>query len=113
MPKAYLARIALIAIVAALAACGGPSANSLHDQHDGKTIAEVRAALGAPENSENLPNADETAPARERWFYKKGKALNIEDADNTYIAVEFEGGKETRMYEVSADDHKRIFRDFE
>ncbi|HYE03925.1 MAG TPA: hypothetical protein VEL07_00280 [Planctomycetota bacterium] len=111
--RLYVARIALIAIVAALAACGGPSASTLHDQHAGKTIAEIRAALGAPENSETLPNADETAPARERMFYKKGKALGIDDPDNTYIAVEFEGGKETRMYEVSAEDHKKIFRDFE
>ncbi len=111
--RPYLARLALIAVVAALAACGGPSASSLHDQHAGKTTEQVRTALGAPENAENLPRADEEAPVRERWFYKKGKALGIEDADGAFIAVEFEGGKELKMTEISADEHKKIFRDME
>ncbi len=111
--RTYLVRIALIVVVAVISACGGPSASSLHDQHAGKTTAEVRAALGAPENSENLPNAEEDAPPRERWFYKKGKALGVEDAEGAFLVVEFEGGKEEKVYEISAADHKKIFRDDE
>ena len=102
-------RPALAALIVLLAACGGPSPGKLHDQHAGKPTAEIKAALGEPLYIENLPS-NEGEPARERWFYQKSKALGGDD-DGSAVAVEFEGGKETRIYAVDAQTFKNLNRD--
>jgi hypothetical protein len=93
-------------VLLVLAACGGPSVKKLHGEHAGKTEAQIRAALGAPETTDSLPSSDETKP-RERWFYHKAKLIPGAAAGD-FVVVEFEGGAEDSMYEMDAATYKKL-----